>query len=433
MCFNGEIMKPLFLKAKLKDCNLYDCVVRAILFVFLFSSVLIPTDTFYTKKLACAGLLLLTGIYFFKKKRTIGDIWILFLGGVVPLWYTLDSIVKNTDNIFMAISMAYPGFLLLTAILLKNYTKDYKKYYLFALKIESAIIVFSVYFDIFKMLSVYQNPVLNWYSRTENAMIGKSSDLFTFYMVFIKTSPLLLVLLFDSLKKGDILWTILSAAACYFSGTRANVFVMIALVAIYLAFFQKQAKLRLIFVVTATILCLTFYDKIVDKVVTIFENKAGSDATRDGHLQGMFTLWKNKPATFIFGTGFGSSYYSYGTNRMESLVELSYWDMIRKVGIIGFLPFAAMLLYPIAAMMIPDYFFIPKFGKVKLLTRKYDILLPYVGFLLISYTNPFLYSTTGFSFLILLYAEILSEYETIRGETETLPLRFLSDIFEKET
>ena len=225
-------MKLSSLKSKWNDKNLYDCVVRAFLFVFLFSSVLIPYDTFYTKKLSCAALLVLTGIYFLRKKRTIADAWIIFLGGAVPLWYTLDSVLKNTDNISAAVGMAYPGFLLLIAILLKGFVKDYKKYYLWALKAESAIIVLSVYFDIFSMLKITENPILSWYARTENAMIGVGSYFFTYYMVFIKTSPLLLILLFDSLKKGDLFWAVISALACYFSGTRANVFVMIALLVI---------------------------------------------------------------------------------------------------------------------------------------------------------------------------------------------------------
>ena len=360
----------------------------------------------------------------------MADAWIIFLGGAVPLWYTLDSVLKNTDNISAAVGMAYPGFLLLTAILLKGFVKDYKKYYLWALKAESAIIVLSVYFDIFSMLKITENPILSWYARTENAMIGRGSFFFTYYMVFIKTSPLLLILLFDSLKKGDLFWAVISALACYFSGTRANVFVMIALLVIYLAFFQKQARARMIFVVSATLICLLFCNKIVDRVIKIFLNKASSDATRDGHLQGMFVLWKNKPSDFFFGTGFGSNYYSYGTNRFENNVELSYWDMIRRVGLTGFLPFMATLLYPIAAMTIPVYPFAPKYGKWKLWTRNYDILLPYIGFLLISYTNPFLYSTTGFSFLILLYSAILRTNETVRGETGTLPLRALGSAME---
>lgn len=423
-------MKLSSLKGKRNDKNLYDCVVRAFLFVFLFSSVLIPYDTFYTKKLSCAALLVLTGIYFLRKKRTMADAWIIFLGGAVPLWYTLDSVLKNTDNISAAVGMAYPGFLLLIAILLKGFVKDYKKYYLWALKAESAIIVLSVYFDIFSMLKITENPILSWYARTENAMIGRGSYFFTYYMVFIKTSPLLLILLFDSLKKGDLFWAVISALACYFSGTRANVFVMIALLVIYLTFFQKQARARMIFVVAATLICLLFCNQIVDRVITIFLNKASSDATRDGHLQGMFVLWRNKPSDFFFGTGFGSSYYSYGTNRFENNVELSYWDMIRRVGLTGFLPFMATLLYPIAAMTIPAYPFEPKYGKWKLWTRNYDILLPYIGFLLISYTNPFLYSTTGFSFLILLYSAILRTNETVRGETGRLPLRALGSAME---
>lgn len=104
----------------------------------------------------------------------MADAWIIFLGGAVPLWYTLDSVLKNTDNISAAVGMAYPGFLLLTAIL-ERIRKRLQKYYLWALKAESAIIVLSVYFDIFSMLKITENPILSWYARTENAMIGVGS------------------------------------------------------------------------------------------------------------------------------------------------------------------------------------------------------------------------------------------------------------------
>ena len=90
-------------------------------------------------------------------------------------------------------------------------------------------------------------------------------------------------------------------------------------------------------------------------------------------------MYKKEPLLIIFGTGFGSEFYSLGTKTLISSTEWSLLDLYRKVG------------------MFFTGIFMLFLGKI-LINKKISIYKRTAGFayLIIALTNPLLYTTTAY-------------------------------------
>ena len=121
----------------------------------------------------------------------------------------------------------------------------------------------------------------------------------------------------------------------------------------------------------------------------MFVRKAGSDAIRNGHIQSLLAYWSENPLHFLRGDGFSSSFYSSGIGDYTSNIELSYWNLLRQVGVFPFLATIIMLVYPLWPII-----------------RKKEnvmMLIGYVAYLIVAYTNPLLYSSTGLTVILFIY------------------------------
>ena len=91
-----------------------------------------------------------------------------------------------------------------------------------------------------------------------------------------------------------------------------------------------------------------------------------------------------------------SSFYNIAYNSYTVLVELSYWNLLRQLGLFLFVLAMYMFLKPL--------FSVAKNKNTRVLS------FGYISYLIVAYTNPLLYSSTGFcALLIMLYLSEKSE------------------------
>ena len=116
--------------------------------------------------------------------------------------------------------------------------------------------------------------------------------------------------------------------------------------------------------------------------------KSSGDAVRSRIAPSILEALNSDWMYWVFGMGHGSQYYSYGREAIVTTSELSYYEMIRTVGILGTIPFLVFLFLPVKRIFFSD---------------KRWLLLPYGAILVESIIDPFLHTSTSFVMYILVY------------------------------
>ena len=359
------------------------------LLVFLFSVVFFPNDTFNTKIVSLGALLLLTIPYFFRPLTADESItvWI----GLIYTSIVIIFSIALTGDVMGNIRAGYPGYILMLYPLIKRSGFRFEHWLILLLKVLAVFTIAVAALDVLHIVDLTQNRVIMWFAQSDNAMVGKGAHLPIGIMIFMKTSPMMFLGLFYSLRRKQYISALGFFAALILSGTRANMLVAIASVVFYMCCLEQSRRLRRIsLVVAVTVGLIVIWDgRILDFLYDMFQRKAGSDSVRSGHLKGILEFWAQNPVAFFTGSGFISEFYSYGTNTYLSNIELSYWNLLRQVGLVAFLFFIAVLVVPVI-------------GLSKRSAGNHYILA-YLCYLVIAYTNPFLYSSTGFTVILFLY------------------------------
>ena len=359
--------------------------------IFIFNVIVFPNDTFNIKILSLLALLVINFPSILNARQKHERV-IVFFGLILTSLAILWSIVLTKQ--FSNVRFGYPGYILLLYFTIKKYKINFTDAFIFYLKLFALFISIMALADILRVVDMYDNDVLMWFADTSNAMIGKGEELPIKIMIFMKTSPLFFVGLFFCLQKKQWFSCLLFSFVIVLSGTRANILMLLLSLLVYFCIlFPYKKVIPLIHGVLLLFAVLILFDgRVINFFTDMFQRKASSDAVRDGHLQSIFDLWKAKPSALIFGSGYSARFFSYGVMEATSNIELSYWNLLRQVGLILFIPMMAMYLYPI---------------YISFKSRKNAFAVcGYLFYLVIAYTNPFLYSSTGV--ILLLYMYVLS-------------------------
>lgn len=385
--------------------GIVEIIHKCLIAVFVFCAVLFPQDLANIKILSLGLLLIFAVWYVFSEKKSNLDLVIVIFGlGVTSVNIALSVIV--TQDIYGSISIGYPGYVLLVWFIIKRYGTFFKRIFFAALKLICLMIVLFAALDLTNVLLLTANPIAIWFHNSGNAMIGYGTSI-TGIILFFKTTPLLLLLQNDYLKNGKYFRGFVVCIAMILSGTRANMLVSVFLIFAHFIFAEKNKNAKRIFCIIAVVVVLLVARRVFALVKELFDAKSGGDDVRSGHLRGILAFWKQNPISLFFGAGFSSEFFSYGTNSYLSNVELSYWNLCRQVGFIMFIILMAMYLYPLARLL--------KYKK-KYLSE----IFAYAGFLIIAYTNPFLYSTTGMIILLYMYYLFGSELQEREETTKSI-------------
>jgi len=221
--------------------------------------------------------------------------------------------------------------------------------------------------------------------------------------MFYKTSPLLVFplsyYLFQILIQGNVkllflkLTILLSIIVTLFlSGTRANIVSLALIILFYLSYYIYK-KSRIVFVVlTGLYTLLAIYGLSIIGGI-LFNATEISNLVKFGHYISYIEHFSDHIGQFIFGNGLGSSFYSYGINRITNVTELTYLELIRIWGMPISIIFLLVLLTPILYEI-----------KAKQFSH---LFIAYIAYLFIAGTNPLLLSSTGMIVFVYVFSNIM--------------------------
>ena len=217
--------------------------------------------------------------------------------------------------------------------------------------------------------------------------MGKSSEYAFYYKIFLKTSPLIILLVDDSLNNKKYITTFIACISLLLSGTRANVLIL-TLYILSRIFFDVKIKKTYKILISFILFGIIVYNlSNITFIITDIMNKKGSiesDRIRNG-LMSSYKIIFSDIKNLILGTGYNSSFYNLGTKGYTTTGEYSYLELIRQIGIIFFTIFIIFIIIPLK-------------NKIKASTK-----IAYIGYLIIAYTNPLLFSSTGFAAFTYMY------------------------------
>lgn len=386
--------------------------------LFLGVCVIFPGDIFNIKKILFFLICLLNLQLLFISLTNKKNGFVSFFGFLFPTFLFLYSSIL-TSNILSSFARSFSAYIFLLVFIIKYYDINYEKILTKSINFVVFMTLSLVLLDLIGVIDVntgfFRNNIMYNY---DIGLMGKSQEYPFYYKIFFKTSPLIVIQLFRSFDKKKYITTLLSLSALIFSGTRANViFPIIILFLFYIFFCKNRSKvLKFCFILATISLVCVFSIKIIDTLNEIFIIKGtASDIVRKGHIEGLKQLIKSKPWIVIFGSGMGSSFYSYGVNSYASSIEWSYLDLWRQMGFVFFSLFIVFILLPL--------FNKNKAGKFK--------KFAYVSYLLIAATNPLLYSSTSYLFFIYIYYDLyksndnLNKYEGDNSEESEYSLSYI--------
>lgn len=356
-------------------------------FAFVLFALLMPNDTLNIKKIAFSmlfGINIFSIISKMSKSKYYAVSFHMVIFPILLLLFSLlagGSLYSTVSNIYVCL---YAGLILIAV----NRKNSFENLLLFALKIVAIIIAFSVILDFVGLLDIYNNKLLMNLYFSQDALVGKSTFYWSYYMIFLKASPLLLILLGYALKNNKFLLVVFTFTAMFLSGTRANYFAAIILILFYI-FSTNNKYLKITSIFIGLFILIIFFNKFVDYFKTMFFLKQVSDNNKTQDYKSIISLFQNHPLTLIIGTGFGETaeITNYGFTTGTS--ELSYLDLLRKMGILGLIPFMYFILKPIKTLI--------QNSETKLL------VVTYILYLMVAATNPLLFSSTAYVYYVYIY------------------------------
>ena len=362
--------------------------------IFAFNAIFVPADPLDLKKISL--ILLLVVNYKCLIKLNTKDERLVFGFGFLLTSFTILLSICLTGQVFSNIKYGYCGYILLLYLIIKAYGINFAKVTLKILTWLAYFIVIMAFLDLIGVLPLYSNNLLMWLHDSGNAMIGKGSHLATGYCIFMKASPMLFLSMTYFFMKKEYFHAFITCLALLLSGTRANMFMCLGVVWLCMLINVKQKNRILLLGITIISAGVLLLDgRVVNIVIDMFVRKAGGDAIRSATLEGIFNVWMEKPISFFTGSGFTATFYNPGREGFEYNVELSYWNLLRQVGIIPFSLMMLMYIYPVLKTI-----------------RDHKAILSIVGYcayLVIAYTNPLLYSSTGLLTLLYMYCACFRE------------------------
>lgn len=318
--------------------------------------------------------------------------FILIFGLLYPVFLAIWSYLFNDSSLYDALSGAYPPIILLLVIVISENKLKYGQLLRYTLIALALFTISLVIFDLLGFISVNgPNAIRDAVYKYDMGIMGKSSSYAVYYKVFMKASPLLLLLIVYGFENKIVSIPIISYIALVLSGTRANIFVATLLFLFCLFVFYDKDNTNLKLKIGLPLITLFLLAISISSLIAIVRNmmsaagSINSDLVRQSQLSSFINLFKH-PRHLLFGMGFGSEFFDEGRMEYRSSSEISYLDLLRKIGLIGFIPFLWFILKPFS-------FNISISKKVM-----------YICYLLICLTNPLLFSSTAYLLYVYLYS-----------------------------
>jgi hypothetical protein len=187
-----------------------------------------------------------------------------------------------------------------------------------------------------------------------------------------------------SAKFGYLLLMLVNMSAMFVGATRNNMFVSILLP---LSVFIWYSRKRAVTIAAIGVLFSVFLVTNFDIIKGMFDSEERSNSVKLSFYNDYLKLF-SKWDVLLFGQGLGS-FFNSTVRGSVSVSELTYFEFIRRFGILLCIPIFAMLFYPLGRLFKQKHF------------KDHYIYIGYFYYLIICFSNPFLMSSTGMLFLSL--------------------------------
>jgi hypothetical protein len=132
---------------------------------------------------------------------------------------------------------------------------------------------------------------------------------------------------------------------------------------------------------------------------SFLSNKDGTLTDKIGFISDYNNLWSQKPYLLFIGQGLGGGIVTELRGLTYNL-EVTYFEIIRTYGLIGFVIFLLFIYFPILFYIIKR----SKFANNKF--RDYFYFTYFVYSFVEIPSNPLLFSSNGFLLLLIVYSDL---------------------------
>ena len=357
---------------------------------FVLVCMLMPVDVFSIKKVLMVLLVSINFLTVFTALNTSRNLYIMFFGFLFPSLLIAYSVILTGDW-STSFSRSYVLYMLLLIFVIQKYRIDYEHILLSGATVVMAITLLLFVLDITGISSVNTGYIRNdIIYKYKIGLMGKNTSYPFYYKIFLKTSPLIVFLVFKKFSQGKYLYALLAFAALFVSGTRANVGFTLIFMLLYSVNHKRKKTLPVLLALAllTALAAALFYAEIRNKLLIAFvSNTQISTTIRQDMLDSVWALAKQKPWVVLTGTGMGSSFLSLAKQVYLDSFEWSFLDLWRQMGLVFFSVFLIFALYPLR----------PR-SRIAA-EKKYA----YMAYLCIAATNPLLFSSTAFLAYIYMY------------------------------
>jgi len=195
-------------------------------------------------------------------------------------------------------------------------------------------------------------------------------------------------------KLGIAVLLLVNISAMFIGGTRSNMIISVLLPLVVFVWYSRRK--RVISITVFFILALfIFYN--LNVVQGFFSEDDTSNSIKLVFFNDYMELF-NQWDILLFGQGLGS-YFNSTIRGYVSVSELTYFEMIRRFGLILSIFIFSLLLYPLSKLI---------FNHSRNHQSHY-IFIAYFFYLIICFANPFLMGSTGMLFLALVLYKTFSK------------------------
>lgn len=369
-----------------------DKLLYILITALFISTIYDPSNEILKIKTILFAVVFLTYVYINYKninKKKMYFTMALVIG--VPICYTIIGYSNNTFNIEIALN-AIKSFLYFFIIFVIYKGKDLYLKNLRIVLLGIPIIILITH--IFLMFNEELFYIVYFYTLKKGTMIIATTRSFgsiempsiyykTVILTILPYSYYLRSLLFEkSMKINNFLLSILFGYGLLLSGTRATIVCLLTITVFWLIVYlvENNKKVYLFLLVFVGLLGTIYL------AFNFFDKTEISNNIKLEHMKSYFNHFKSM--NLFLGDGLGTSFYTEGLRMQGFITELTYFEMFRRFGMIGFLFYINLLLFPLTVLY-----------KNKYILSWYPIYLFAAG------TNPLLFSSTGMLLLAFVYAE----------------------------
>ena len=312
-------------------------------YCFIFSCVFLPRDT-YNLKLIFFVLFILSSPKSIRLTGLNRNEFFAFCASILfTLYLTLISFA-TTGNLIFSFKECYYWLFLFALFPIINIDINLEKIVIIALKSLMLLMLLSFLFDLLNIIDIYRNPFLNLFYN-EFAVVAKDSGYSMYFKVHHKVNPLFLILALNSLKEKKYCWWILCGIVFLISYSDAGIFAYLFSSIMYL--FDKKVKMEMKWLTIFSVIAICI-------AATAILPYLINEIKRQDLIEVSIQMFKENPIKILLGVGNEREIFLPRTGKIDTAMEISYVESVRRFGILGTIPMLCIILYPMIKMHNKD-------------------------------------------------------------------------------